>query len=185
MFFCDVDVMFNQNFLDLCRLNARMSEQVYFPILYSYYNPALSKAFDKRATSLETTLDRIHSKNETAFTADDIGKLDLVISDEVGTWRTSGFGMSCLYQQDFESIGGFGDYVEKSVWGGEDLYLIRKFLKSKLRIFRAVTPGLFHLYHQKQCDQLKMTEKQYGECIMVKISNEASLKGLGRLHFND
>jgi chondroitin sulfate N-acetylgalactosaminyltransferase 1/2 len=180
MFFCDIDIIFNQNFLDLCRFNTRRTEQVYFPILYSFYNPSLSNA-----TSLEELYKRIESPKETSFTASDVGKLNLTINDEIGTWRPSGFGMACLYQEDFESIGGFGDYIAKNVWGGEDLHLFRKFLKSKLSVFRAITPGLFHMYHQKHCDKLKMTEVQFNECMMVKISSEASLKSLGLLHFNN
>lgn len=39
IFLCDVDVYFEQNFLDQCRLNTIERKRAFFPILFSLYNP--------------------------------------------------------------------------------------------------------------------------------------------------
>lgn len=111
-------------------------------------------------------------------------KVNLIINKETGYWRSAGFGMACLHKSDFNSIKGFGDYIRVNGWGGEDLYLYRKFLKTNLEIFRSITPGLFHMYHSKQCDPSKLTNKQYKNCVYAKIQNEASQKNFGLYYFN-
>ncbi len=92
--------------------------------------------------------------------------------------------MACLYKQDFINIGGFKNF-NNSGWGGEDLYLYRKFLNnSNLDIFRSITPGLFHLYHKKQCDINELNNKQYKDCVAMKILSEASYTNFGLHYFN-
>ena len=39
MFFCDVDVWFNGDFLDRCRENTVQYHRVYYPIMFAQYNP--------------------------------------------------------------------------------------------------------------------------------------------------
>lgn len=128
----------------------------------------------------------MNSPKEFNFSLHDPSDLELTINNDFGHWRESGFGMTCLYREDFISVGGFGElFKNKSDWGGEDRYLVRRFLRSDLEVFRAVTPGLFHLYHHKECKGIgEIAEKEYEECMMVKISNEASLKTLGMAYFN-
>jgi hypothetical protein len=93
--------------------------------------------------------------------------VSLIINKETGFWRDTGFGMVCLYREDFKTIGGFGDeFTSQDHWGGEDLHLYRKFLKTKMDVFRAVAPGLFHLYHEKICIRNKMNAVQFKNCIM-------------------
>ncbi len=173
LFFCDVDVLFNKNFLDMCRLNAVKNERVFFPILYSFYNPKLVK---NHASTNESNL----SSNEDVETA----RVSLIINKETGFWRDTGFGMVCLYREDFKTIGGFDEFTSQDHWGGEDLHLYRKFLKTKMDVFRAVAPGLFHLYHEKICNRNKMNAVQFKNCIMSKILNEASQKHFGFAYFN-
>lgn len=185
IFFCDVDVLFTQNFLDLCRFNTRKNQQAFFPILYSYYNPKRYQSLDSRAVLLESIFDKVNSNKSTYFTAADTKKIDLAINNEFGSWRDSGFGMACFYKNDFDNAGGFGEYVNKFVWGGEDKYLVRKFLEINIEIFRAVTPGLFHLFHAKTCDYKAMNESQLNECIKVKVANEAPANELAMLYYKN
>ncbi len=186
LFFCDVDVLFNVQFLDLCRLNARQNKRVYFPILYSYYNSQLSKRQEPRMASLDLITQRVNSVEEDPnLNITDIEELDLLIDNQVGYWRDTGFGMVCLHDTDFWALGGFGDkFRAKNGWGGEDVHLVRQFLKSSLEVHRVVTPGLFHLYHKKECLP-DLNPSELDECIAVKIKNEASLKSFGMMYFKD
>ena len=153
LFFCDIDIIFTQLFLDLCRQNTELNSKVYFPILYSFYNPKLNE-------------------NQT-----DSNK------DSKGYWRYTGYGMVCLYKQDFKSINGFDVFNLKTTWGGEDIYLFRKFINSKINVIRSVAPGLFHLYHFKECEN-NLTENNK-DCWNSKIMNEASLKTFGLIYFKN
>lgn len=162
IFLCDVDIMYNQNFLDLCRNNAVKNKRVFFPILFSFYNPLIAN-------------NHTENKEET--------KHNFIISKESGYFRDSGFGMACMHKTDFNKIGGFNDW-NSNEWGGEDLFLYRKFLKSNTEIFRSITPGLFHMYHPKECDKMLLNKIQYKDCLSVKVANEASQKTLGFLYFN-
>ena len=127
----------------------------------------------------------INSNRNVNFTANYAKKLDLIINNEFGSWRDSGFGMACFYKKDFDKAGGFGDYINKIVWGGEDKHLVRKFLENNIEIFRAVTPGLFHLFHPKHCDNKSMDKFQYNECLKVKLASEAPMNELALLYYNN
>ena len=41
VFVVDVDVAWTTGFLSRCRRNARLGESIYYPILFSLYNPAV------------------------------------------------------------------------------------------------------------------------------------------------
>lgn len=178
MFFCDVDVLFNKNFLDLCRYNTARNKRVYFPILYSFYNPNMAKVLYNNESS------RGANKLDDSDVDIEEAKVNLIINKESGYWRDSGFGMTCLYKDDFNRVGGFDDFVNKNGWGGEDLHLYRKLIKTNLEVVRSITPGLFHLYHPKECDKNKLDKAKYKDCISAKISNEASQKHFGLFYFN-
>ena len=47
-FFCDIDVLFTPDFLTRCRHNAIKGRQVYYPVIFSQYNPEMIKKFSKK-----------------------------------------------------------------------------------------------------------------------------------------
>ncbi|XP_027721308.1 chondroitin sulfate N-acetylgalactosaminyltransferase 1 [Vombatus ursinus] len=159
LFFCDVDIYFTSEFLNTCRLNTQPGKKVFYPVLFSQYNPGIIYGHHDSVPPLEQ---------------------QLVIKKETGFWRDFGFGMTCQYRSDFINIGGFD--LDIKGWGGEDVHLYRKYLHSNLIVIRTPVRGLFHLWHEKQCVD-ELTPEQYKMCMQSKAMNEASHGQLGMLVF--
>ncbi|XP_061818052.1 chondroitin sulfate N-acetylgalactosaminyltransferase 2 [Nerophis lumbriciformis] len=161
MFFCDVDVQFTLDFLNMCRLHTAPNKKVFYPVVFSLYNPAIVHGNLELAPPIEQQM--VHKK-------------------DYGFWRDFGFGMMCHYRSDFLNIGGFD--LEVKGWGGEDVHLYRKYLRSDLIVIRTPVSGLFHLWHEKNCAD-ELTPEQYRMCIQSKAMNEASHSHMGMLVFRE
>lgn len=175
LFFCDVDIVFTQKFLDLCRYNTEKSKKVYYPILFSFYNKNLT---DK--------LNNIDYKPNTSPINGSILSINLTINVNTGFWRDFGFGMTCQYKSDFLKVNGFYDFKQLNSWGDEDLFLYRKYVNNinGIKIVRQITPFIYHLYHEKICNQNSLNHTVYQHCLESKILNEASHRHFGLLYFN-
>ena len=160
LFFADVDIHFDAGFLDRCQVLAEKGKSVYYPIVFSQYNP----------TMVYRNMTQPPPLNER-----------FVVDRGAGYWRDFGFGMACQYLSDFKKVGGFDLKIKG--WGGEDVNLYQSFLRNKsLRVVRALDRFLFHVFHTKECDP-KLTREQAEMCFGSKGVSEASHRQMGHLVF--
>lgn len=156
LFFCDVDVVFSPDFLTRCRKNAVKDEVVYYPIVFSQANPDIVQKYSPKEKSKDLM---------------DINKY-------TGHWVHYGFGMACMFNVDYRSVGGFN--LDIKGWGGEDVDLYIKHVKSNLKVFRAADPALIHLYHSKACAK-DLTPDQMRMCVDSTAETFGSRQQLGKL----
>lgn len=157
MFFCDVDVFFTPEFLERCRFYTAPGHQVYYPVVFSLFNPMV-----------------VYGGNPPSL------REQYKINRETGYWRDFGFGMVCHYRSDFLQTGGFDLSIKG--WGKEDVKLYRKYLNSMIKVVRSVDRGVFHMYHHKYCSR-NLTNTQYIACLNSKVKSEASHIQMGLLAF--
>nr|CAI5822528.1 unnamed protein product [Callosobruchus analis] len=135
MLFIDVDMIFDRSTLERVRRNTVLKRKVYFPIVYSLYNPKFLNEYTNISGISQIIIDETH-----------------------GFWRQFGFGIGSLYKSDYIDLGGFNLMI--SGWGYEDVTFYDNVVKSGLKIVRAIDPGLVHVYHNVHCDEhLEMGQK--------------------------
>ncbi|XP_061657778.1 chondroitin sulfate synthase 3-like [Syngnathoides biaculeatus] len=154
LFFCDVDLIFNADALQRCRDNTVQGRQIYFPIIFSQYNPKIVYA------------EKAPREN------------NFVLTKKSGFWRTYGFGIACVVKSDLLKAGGFDTSILG--WGLEDVDLFTKVLNSDLQVLRSQEPGIIHIYHPVHCS-LSLDPKQLKMCLGSKASTYASTMQLAEL----
>ncbi|KAM5300007.1 chondroitin sulfate synthase 3 [Ctenodactylus gundi] len=154
LLFCDVDLIFREDFLQRCRDNTIQGQQVYYPIIFSQYDPKVT--------------------NGGSSPPED----DFVFSKKTGFWRDYGYGITCIYKSDLLGAGGFDTSIQG--WGLEDVDLYNKVIRSGLRPFRSQEVGVVHVFHPVHCDP-NLDPKQYKMCLGSKASTFASTMQLAEL----
>ncbi|KAL3866061.1 hypothetical protein ACJMK2_043402 [Sinanodonta woodiana] len=157
LFFVDVDILFNVDSLSRIRLNTIRGAQIYFPVVFSQYDPSIVCS-DK-------------PMNECSIDINDK-------SAKMGYWRQFGYGIAAMYQSDLEAVGGFDVSIQG--WGKEDVDLFGKIIASNLTIFRSVDLGMVHAFHQIHCD-VKLDPAQFQMCVGSKASSLGSQLQLAEL----
>lgn len=156
--FIDVDIVFNKNSLERIRKNTIQLRSIYFPVVYSLYNPKLLHKF-------------YNNSDYTEFLSD-------IIDESNGFWRQFGFGIVSLYKSDYKTLGGFD--LQISGWGYEDVTFFDNAVKSNLKIVRAVDPNIIHVFHPVQCESTLEVQQQT-MCLGTKASTLGSLGELQKL----
>ncbi|XP_074547123.1 chondroitin sulfate synthase 3 [Halichoeres trimaculatus] len=154
LFFCDVDLIFNGDALQRCRDNAVQGKQVYFPVVFSQYNPKI--VYPEK------------TPRESKF----------VLTKKSGFWRDYGFGITCVFKSDLLKAGGFDTSILG--WGLEDVDLFTKVINSGFKVLRSQEPGIVHVYHPVYCNS-SLEQKQYKMCLGSKASTFASTMQLAEL----
>jgi len=160
--FIDVDFRIRSEFIRRVRLNTVRRKQIYYPIVFSHYNP--------RFTSGILAAPRFgrHSASD-AFNSSSF-------NDDVGYWRHFGYGILAAYNEDFIEAGGFD--LSINGWGLEDVRLFERFVARNVTVFRAPDVGLFHDFHETACDRNAFDENRYRMCLGTRQSTLASARVL-------
>ena len=132
LFFLDIDCSISRSTFHEIRMNTIPSKQVYFPVVFSMYNPKYKKI------NISILTDSNHT-----------------FSYSNGYWRIDGFGMFSIYKSDFKNVGGLNTYIKG--WGNEDVDFLGRVISKKISVFRAPSLGLIHMFHTKFCSQ-KLTK---------------------------
>ncbi|KAA0703599.1 Chondroitin sulfate synthase 3 [Triplophysa tibetana] len=154
LFFCDVDLVFNTDALQRCRDNTIEGSQVYFPVVFSQYDPKV------------------------VYSGEPPDESNFIFTKKSGFWRDYGFGISCIFKSDLLKSGGFDTSIQG--WGLEDVDLFTKVIHSGLKVFRSQEAGIVHIYHPVLCDS-HLEPKQYKMCLGSKASTYASTMELAEL----
>lgn len=159
MVFIDVDMIFDSGSLDRIRTHTIRGRQVYFPIVFSQFDPSFNSGAPPPPDSVQPNSFRI--------------------DDDLGYWRFYGFGIASIYKSDLERVGGMNTTIRG--WGQEDVDLYDRIVQSGLfNIFRAPDPGFIHVFHPVECDTRSLGAKQLKMCLGTRASTYASQQQLAR-----
>lgn len=179
LFFIDVDILFTSESLQRIRLNTIKNYQVYFPIVFSQYDPQVVSGDDYNSIQ---TMNKVIDSEQTNNNRVRQSFVDRELrTDDHGYFRQFGFGIACVYKDDFNSVGGFNTDIKG--WGLEDVNLYDKFVQSNLSIFRTVDVDLVHMFHSVGCDK-NLDLAQYNMCLGTKGNTFGSIKHMTLYLFN-
>ncbi|CAK9293485.1 unnamed protein product [Gordionus sp. m RMFG-2023] len=165
LFFIDVDMIFDYDFLRRVRYFTKLNESIYFPIVFSQFNPDFTYGNDsinkrKLPSYLYENVDNSSSTNTRDLHS-------FKVTAKTGTWRSYGYGIVGIYKYDFTRVGGFDMGIFG--WGKEDVDLFDKCIAKKYDVIHAPDPGLIHVFHDSICPPT-LNNDQFIMCIKSKSS---------------
>ncbi len=150
LFFADVDLVFETEFYYRCRAGAVLGKRVYFPLMFSQFNPQIVH-YNHSAPPGKTSFEFTPPWRTRTFTI------------RAGVWRKYSYGPVCVYSNDVIAVGGLNTTIRG--WGLEDLDFYEKCLRHNLEVFRTPDLGLVHVYHaQTSCLDPRMNSEQAKMC---------------------
>jgi len=156
LLFIDVDIVFTNSALNRIRLNTLPGRRLYFPIVFSQYDPKVVYG--------------------------EVSKQDKFTINEIsGHWRQYGFGIVSLYKRDYRAVGGLDLSIQG--WGKEDVEFFEKTVKSGLDVFRAADRDLVHVYHEIECSR-ELPSLQFSMCMGSKADTYAGVKTLANMIYS-
>lgn len=160
----DVDLQVMVEFFFNALAFTRRGHSMYFPIMFSRFNPDL---IQKYAEVLKPSNWRFLNQIET-------------ITAETGIWRDFSLGTVAMFASDANALGLYDSEIEG--WGDEDVLFFEKSKKLGYVTWRPYDLKEIHLYHRKQCEDLRGGER-YKRCLMSKLRQEGSQLELAIAHF--
>ena len=145
LFLADIHVDFSHQFLERCRMNAVENQQAYFPAVFSPYNPS------------EFYRDRVLHPYAIRFR----------INEDQGSWMHENFHLACMYNYDLEQVLAAGRGLKQREWSLIELVLRYQ----RLHVFRAVEPGLVHLW-QDGCSEEQLGSRERTLCRNLGMASE-------------
>ena len=149
LLFFDPNYILTETFIDHCLMNTIANKQVFFPVIFSLYNSDIA--------------DKLNIPRKS------------IVSAETGFWNKYNYRVVCIYQSDYQNVGGF----DTTLQSGEDVALFEKIRNSPLQIFRALEPYLVRPFMQRSCDELP--EAQQVTCLNAVMDTVGSRRQLGLL----
>jgi len=149
LLFFDPNYFLTETFIDHCLMNTIANKQVYFPVIFSLYNSEIA--------------DKLNIPRKS------------IVSAETGFWNKYNYRVVCIYQSDYQNIGGF----DTTLQSGEDVNLFEKIRDSPLTIFRALEPYLVRPFMQRSCQNLPEAEQI--TCLNAVMDTVGSRRQLGLL----
>ena len=153
MVFFDHSFVFTSDFLDHCRMNTIKDEQVYLPILFSFYKPELVQKLQKPS---------------------------MLISAETGFFLRYNYQVVSIFRSDFMHMNGFADSTQSSNSHlNDDVKFVDKILSTDIYAMRALEPYLRRHYRPRTCKGL--SGNAHLACMNSRADAIGSKKILGSL----
>ena len=154
----DVDVLARVEFFLNCLVFTRPGHSLYFPIMFSRYNPESIARFASARHGLVGSIEWL-SKPDT-------------VTPETGMWRESSLGMVAVCVRDAARIGLFDDAIQG--WGLEDVQFFERAYAAGYVNWRMYEPSEVHIYHPKDCGGLAPGSERYHMCLTAMLRLEGS-----------